>query len=364
MKNISRILRPVAERLRSAVPVRPASPSCPARLLSLALLLATAAPFLASCEKILDIENDPSDAQLVVNAVPQAGKRAFVYFAHTRFFLDPSNNQPLDSAAVTLFVNGSPLGADSVANCKYFFPYTCTEGDTLTLLAAAGSLQATATTYVPYIPTFSNIKLANNDAGHTFRYYQAELDFQDHPGIDEYYNLRVMVRDSGIRYNDWKQDFDTVDTVRATYFMLRTNPEITGDASYSRPMLGYLYTRNFFNDSQIDGRNYHTSINILHLIDTNEVQPFKHEYTVTLESMTYARLRYLIDVSRQGSSNSFFTEQGQVRGNVDGALGIFAGSAKSEITFWPDTLPVVNDPSGPALLPSPEVQRLLAPQRH
>ena len=94
------------------------------------------------------------------------------------------------------------------------------------------------------------------------------------------------------------------------------------------------------------------------------MQPFKHEYTVTLESMTYARLRYLIDVSRQGSSNSFFTEQGQVRGNVDGALGIFAGSAKSEITFWPDTLPVVNDPSGPALLPSPEVQRLLSPRRH
>ena len=60
---------------------------------------------------------------------------------------------------------------------------------------------------------------------------------------------------------------------------------------------------------------------------------------------------------------SFFTEQGQVRGNVDGALGIFAGSAKSEITFWPDTLPVVTDPSGPTLLPPPAVQRLLAPQQ-
>jgi hypothetical protein len=88
--------------------------------------------------------------------------------------------------------------------------------------------------------------------------------------------------------------------------------------------------------------------------------------------MTYARLRYLIDVARQGSSNSFFTEQGQVRGNVDGALGIFAGSAKSEVTFWPDTLPIVTDPSGPNLLVSPsgeplrlspELQRLLAPQR-
>lgn len=296
---------------------------------------------LAGCEKVLEIENDPSAAQLVVNSVPQAGKRAFVYFAHTRFFLDPSNNQPLDSASVTLFVNGNPMAPDSIVNCKYFFPYTCLEGDTLAVEARAGSRLATARTYVPYIPTFSNVQLYNQELGHTFRYYQAEFDFQDHPGIDEYYNLRVMVHDSGIRFNEWLQQYDTVDTVRATYFMLRSNPEITGDASYSRPMLGYIYTRNFFNDSQIDGRNYHTSVSILHLIDTNEVQPFKHEYTVSLESITFARLRYLIDVSRQGSSNSFFTEQGQVRGNVDGALGIFAGSAKSEVTFWPDTLPIV-----------------------
>jgi hypothetical protein len=94
---------------------------------------------MASCEKILDVDNDPSAAQLVVNAVPQAGKRAFVYFAHTRFFLDPSNNQPLDDASVTLYVNGNPLSPDSVANCKYFFPYTCTEGDTLSLQASAAA---------------------------------------------------------------------------------------------------------------------------------------------------------------------------------------------------------------------------------
>lgn len=293
---------------------------------------------LASCEKILDID-EPTDRQLVVNAVPQAGKRAFVYFASTRFFLDPSNIQPLDSTALTLYVNGTAYTPDSVANCKYFFPYTYVGGDSLALDARSGSRQAHAETYVPLVPTFSNVHLYNQDLGRTFHYYEAELDFQDHAGIDEYYNLRVTVRDSGVRFNEWKQEYDTVDTVHATYFMLRHNPEICGDASYTSPMLGYMYTRNFFNDSEIDGHNYHTSVSILHLIDTNEVQPFKHEYTVTLESITYARLRYLIDVSRQGSGNSFFTEQGTVRGNVSGALGIFAGSAKSEVTFWPDTLP-------------------------
>lgn len=301
-------------------------------LLLLALLF-------SSCEKVLDIDDDPSKHQLVVNAVPQADKRAFVYFASSRFFLDPSNNQPLDSVTLTLTVNGTPYAPDSVSNCKYFFPYTYVEGDSLELDATAGSRRAHARTYVPLIPTFSNIKVYDQSTGHTLRYYQAEFDFQDHAGIDEYYSLRLMVRDSGVRFNDWKQKYDTVDTVHSSYFILRGNPEIKGDASYTNPMMGIAYTRNFFNDSEIDGRNYHTEVSVLHLIDTNEVQPFKHEYTISLESITYARLRYLIDVARQGGgSTSFFVEQGSVRGNVEGALGIFAGSSKSEFTFWPDTL--------------------------
>lgn len=302
------------------------------------LLMAVVALF-ASCEKVLDID-EPSEYQLVVNAVPQAGKQAFVYFASSRFFLDPTNDHPLDAASLTLYVNGTRYTPDSVSQCKYFFPYTYVGGDTLELDARAGDRTAHAKTYVPLIPTFSNVKLYDQSTGHTLRYYLAHFDFQDHAGIDEYYNLRVMVRDSGVRFNEWQQKYDTVDTVHATYFMLRGNPEIKGNASYTNPMMGVAYTRNFFNDSEIDGQNYHTEVSIIHLIDTNEVQPFKHEYTVSLESITYARLRYLIDVSRQGGgSTSFFVEQGAVRGNVDGALGIFAGSSKSEVTFWPDTLP-------------------------
>lgn len=310
--------------------------------------------FIFGCEKIIDISEDPSKQQLVLNAVPIAGQRAFVYFAHTRFFLDASNDQPFDEpATVTLYVNGTPYTPDSVAYCKYFFPYTYAEGDSLEVVATVGDRVAHARTYIPKTPTFSNVQLVNNAFGSTFRYYLADFDFQDHADEREYYSLAVAVRDSGVRYNEWEQRFDTVDTVHVSYFMLRSNPEITGDASYTVPMLGYLYTRNLFNDGAIDGRNYHVAMRILNLIDTNEVQPFKHEYTVSLESLTFARLRYLIDVSRQGGGFSFFAEQGQVRGNVEGAQGIFAGCARSKIVFWPDTLAV----SKKALEPLPEEVR-------
>lgn len=297
---------------------------------------------ISSCEKILDIENDPSKAQLVLNAVPTVDRQAFVYFATTRFFLDTSNNQPVDDVSMTLTVNGVPYSTpDSVVNCKYFFPYVYAEGDSLEIDVNAGGRLVHAQTYLPYLPTISNLQLFNNESGSTFRYYLADFDFQDHAGKEEYYNLALTVRDSGVRFNEWEQKFDTVDTVHVSYFMLRTNPEITGEASNSIPLLGYLYTRNLFRDSEIDGQNYHVSMRILHLIDTNEVQPFKHEYTVSLESVTPARYRYIIDVSIQSSSGSFFSEQGQVTGNVDGALGIFAGSALCKFTFCPDTLAMV-----------------------
>jgi hypothetical protein len=297
--------------------------------------------FISSCEKILDIENDPSKEQLVLNGVPSVGLRAFVYFAHTHFFLDPSNDQPFDSpASVTLTVNGVPYTPDSTAHCKYFFPYTYAEGDSLEIDAVVDGRRAHAKTYVPQIPVISNLQLVNNEFGSTFRYYLADFDFQDHGGVREYYNLTLTVRDSGVRYNEWERCYDTVDSVHVSYFMLRANPEITGDAAYTIPMLGYLYTHDMFNDSEIDGQNYHVAMRILHLVDTNEVQPFKHEYTVTLESSTPARMQYLIDVGRQGGSFSFFAEQGQVRGNVEGALGVFAGCARSKFTFWPDTLSV------------------------
>lgn len=300
--------------------------------------------FLLGCEKVLEIEDDPAAKQLVLNAVPQAGDTSFVYFAQTRFFLDTAAEQPVGvPVSMTLSVNGVPCSPDSLSRCRYFFFRPLAGGDSLAIDVDAGGRHVHARTYVPLTPDFSNIKIVKDFDTRTFRYYEVGLDFQDHGGIAEYYNLRVMVRDSGIRYNDWERRYDTVDTVHATYFLLRSNPAITGDASYSSPMMGYLYTRNFFNDSEIDGQNYHLAIDIVHLVDTNEVvdsvHTFKHEYTVCLESVTYARLRYLIDVSRQGSSGGFFSEQGAVRGNVEGALGIFAGSAKSEVVFWPDTLP-------------------------
>ena len=91
----------------------------------------------------------------------------------------------------------------------------------------------------------------------------------------------------------------------------------------------------------------------------NDTQEFKHWYTITMESITPARMRYLISVARANSLGSFFAEQSQAYTNVTGALGIFAGSAKWTHTFQADTLISFDTPDIPVIIPS----KLPLPQR-
>lgn len=303
---------------------------------------------LVSCEKVIEIDDDPAGAKLVLNGLPSPDRRAFVYFAHTRFFLDPSNDQPVSGAQLTLSVNGVPYAPDSVSRCRYFFPYTYAEGDSLAIDVTTPLGSVHGQTYVPYTPLLTDISVAGR-SGASLRFYRANFTLHDRADLTEYYNLTVSVRDSGLRRNQWRREFDslsrtwvptidTVDTVRATYFLIPNSPGITGDNSFMIPMMGLVYTRNMFVDNAINGQAYPVTLDIINLTDTNEIPPFKHEFIIEVQSLTPARLRYLIDVSRQGSSNSFFTEQSTVRSNLEGALGIFAGAAATKFSFDPDTL--------------------------
>lgn len=293
---------------------------------------------LTSCEKTVEID-EPTDRQLVLNAVPSAGHRAFVYFAHTRFFLDSSNYQPVDGANVILTVNGNLMTPDSSSRCRYFFPHTLQEGDSLTIdITALGGHGVHARTYVPYYPAINGMAAANY-ASPSFNFHVLSFRLDDHAGNDEYYSVVVQERDSGMRYNEWGDSLELVDTVHSAMFLVPENPEVTSsDVCPYIPLGGYLYSRLMFMDKHIDGQQYPMQLYIMQTIDTNERPPFKHEYTVTVESVTPARWNYTLSASSQNSMFSYFAEQGQAYGNVDGALGVFAGTAVRRYIFNPDTL--------------------------
>ncbi len=297
------------------------------------LIIAVLATLFVGCEKTLDVE-EPLERDLVLNAVPAAGRQAFVHFAYTRFFLDDNNDQPVSGAVVTLRINDTVRTIDSVVRSKYFFDHLLREDDSLEIDIQAAGRHVHARTYVPLYPVVSNFASAYVPTA-DFNYVLASFDLADHASRDEYYSVVVTQRDSGVRYNEWLERYDTVDTVHSTIFFVPYSDEITAsDVSSYSPLSGRI----MFLDRNIDGQQYQVPLFILQTRDTTEVPPFKHEYMVEVESVTPARFRYILSASSQGGMTSFFAEQGEVYSNVEGALGIFAGSAKRKFVFSPDTL--------------------------
>ena len=306
------------------------------RIITIVITLA-AVLMLAGCEKTVDIE-DAAAHELVLNGVPTPDRRAFVYFAQTRFFLDSSNNQQVVPDNMVLTVNGVPMTPDSVSRCRYFFPCTLQEDDTLTIDISARGREVHAHTYVPRYPDVHNVTAAYF-ASPSFNFHVVNLRLDDRAGVNEYYNVVVTERDSGLRYNAWGDSLELVDTVAATYFLVPYNPEVTSnDVCPFIPLGGYLYSRIMFLDRNIDGQQYPLQLFIMQTIDTNERPPFKHEYMIDVESVTPARWNYMLSAASQNSMYSVFAEQGEAYGNVEGAVGVFAGSASRHYIFNPDTI--------------------------
>lgn len=293
---------------------------------------------LVGCEKVLDIDDNNQQRKLVVNAVPTADQRLFVNFSYTHFFLDNNNSQVVDGAELKMYVNNVAYTPDSVSNCNYFFPVVLAPDDSLRLEATTPRGNVYAETYVPRMPNIDSVRFASF-ASSSFNFYTARFNLHDHANYPEYYNITVMQRDSGERYNIWTRQIDTVDTIRNTYFLIPNNPNITAsDVTPNMPLAGYLYTGLMCTDKRIDGADEQVQLYIMHLTDTNEIAPFKHEYTLRIESATYDRFRYLISVASANSMSSFFAEQAQPYTNISGGVGIFAGTGSLTFRFDPDTL--------------------------
>lgn len=324
------------------------------------IAIALAALFLlGGCEKVLDIDDSDANSIMVLNGVPQAGKRAFVNFTNTHFFLDSVGSHPVDGASVMLYINGAPTLHDSLSSCTYFFPDTLRPLDQVAIDINTPKGNVHAETYVPPFPRIKHGGRTVEWASPTFNLYWAPLRLSDSLGYAEYYNITVSVRDSGMRHEVWADRYRTIDTVSNSYFMFLgdVNDITASDVSPNGAIGDILYSGLMFTDRRIDGRtDYPVNLVIPIFKDTNEVvndtQQFKHWYTVTVESITPARMRYLISVARSNSLGSMLAEQAQPYTNVTGALGIFAGSAKWTYTFYTDTLLRIETPDIPTTMPA------------
>lgn len=288
---------------------------------------------LASCEKVLDFDTE-TERTLVVNGMPSAQKQLFVNLSYSHLFLDANMQHPLTPEDIYIEVNGNRLTPSSTEGCNIFFNYIAQEDDTLAFHMTADGETVEARTYVPKMPVISNMK-SQFDSSLTFNLGLITFDLDDHADIKEYYHINIVERDSGVRYNPRYERYDTIDTIFHTYFLV-LSPELNEGAL----SLENLASRILTTDKNIDGKRCNISLALLMLIDTNEVAPFAHQYTLNIESITYDRYLYLKDIGRSTNSTTSFSEPFSIYTNIKGkAVGIFAGNASKQYHFTFDRPP-------------------------
>jgi len=304
----------------------------------------------SSCEEVISVDPSTSEAMLVLNGVPSSGRQMSVFFAYSRYFLDESNNHPVEGAVVTMEVNGHSYRPDSMVRCNYWFPYTLQDDDTVTVRVDVGGTLVSAKTYVPRMPQVENLVAVVDTSGRVgesmglgaFRLLAIGFDLKDYPNHDDYYCITVDQRDSGSHYRSFFNTCDTVDTTYLTYFVCLDKKLISPDVAAIPGMGDAFFNRLIFADDHIEGKDHRVSLMLLLLRDTTELEPFIHEYTLHVESVTPDRVKYLTDIATATSQLQIFSEPAPVYSNVDGALGIFAGNARRTYPLAPDTLAVTS----------------------
>ena len=283
--------------------------------------------FFSSCEKVIEIDPLDSPSQLVLNGVPSDEKPFFVYFANSHFFLDTSNNHPVSNVDMLLRVNGNEYRPTHADQCRYFFNYIPQEDDSLSIRVQAGDRLVTSSTYVPRMPQISNLAaFINSDS--TFNLLVVNFKVTDPANYPNYYRFGITQRDSGSIYIPYFDYSDTIDTTFNTFFFCFDKALTSPNAAATEALGGYLYTQLLTTDANIDGKTHNASIMVILLRDTNEIQPYIHQYSLSIECVTPDRYRYLQDIDEINSMMSLITEPPEVYSNVNGALGIFAGTAK------------------------------------
>lgn len=302
--------------------------------------------FFSSCEEIIPVDPGTSETQLVLNGVPSAGRQLSVYFAHSRYFLDDNNNHPVDGVTMVIDVNGRSYRPDSVVRCNYWFPYTLREDDTLSIRVDVDGHPVTARTYVPRMPQVENLMAVVDTSGTigeamglgAFRLLAVSFDLQDHPNHEDWYCVTLEQRDSGSHYYNFFDLHDTVDTSYLAYFVCLDKSLTSPDVAAIQGLGDAFFNRLLFSDKRIEGQSHHVGLMLLLLRDTCEIEPFLHEYTLHVESVTPERVRYLTDIATATSMMQIFSEPAGVYSNVEGALGIFSGNARRTYPLTPDTL--------------------------
>lgn len=283
----------------------------------------------AGCEEVMEFDIDEGSRAVVVNALPCADSTLFVNITYSRFFLDNTPFQPVVGADVSMDINGTMYSYSSYADGNYFFGQTLNGGDTLTMhVNIAGREEITGGTRVPYLPNMLNFK-AELDTLQPITAGELSFTLVDDASQRNYYYIYISERDSGCRWNHWEEKWDTIDTIRHSYFSCLDLDISSPEVNSSEGLFGY-FSSLLFTDSLINGQHHEMLISLMLPRDTAE-HPIQRDYTLVVQSLSPEAYRYRLEVAKAGSIEQYFAEPSPIYSNIKGALGILGGISQRVI---------------------------------
>lgn len=281
----------------------------------------------AGCQKVLELDEGMTRQQLVLNGVPSEGQQMSLHFAYSNFFLDTTFNHPVENVDMEVIVNGTSFRPVEIEKCNYKFNYTIQEDDQVSVTIHTPTQCVTAHSYVPRAPILRNLSSRIDSSG-SFNLLRIKFTIEDHPNYNDYYCFTIERRDSGLYHHPIADKYDTIDTVfRNVYFSCFDKDLTQSSVAASEAIGGYFYSQLLTTDKRIDGTNHPTELIVIMTRDTNERKPYLHQFALRVETATPERYNYLSEVASSTSMMQLITEPAPVHGNVENALGLFAGNA-------------------------------------
>lgn len=313
----------------------------------------------ASCEKVVEFDEDETQTLVVMNACAQADSSFSAKLTYSRFFLDGSSFCPINDAQVILNVNGTDYNATtSGQKGEYSVLYKPQPGDSLTLRALIpGRDEVSASAKIPSRLSISDISTSHiYDSANSYydpSWYNVSdniihFKFKLHDRADErnYYRIHVYYRDTLIKdeyYYNYNGSIS--DTVTDTLYRQQSSCEFKiidpaiinastnlGDIFDEGVETGsYEGSNLLFTDERINGHNHeiHLAINIPYLY-CNYLRMLHSYVEVRVESISRDYYLYLATKEKQMNGNeltAIFSEPVRIHCNVKNGLGILGASS-------------------------------------
>jgi hypothetical protein len=310
---------------------------------------------LISCEEIIDFKGADTEPKIVVYSIIHPDSifkvQIGVSYPVTEWDYEPSQ---LPNALVKVFKNGelhetlhyvTPIGEDLPYYRNPFSTfispsYKPVPGNVYSIeVSLSGYSTAISFAELPEkinIISFDTISIKEVvDEYYEMHYLQTSIRFQDPPGKENFYRVRVIQQQGTYNWNKELPYVDTIPIIVSPFYEGMFEPDPIMLPNQDNELFGSSESNRYgiFTDELIAGKEYELKIKMYHQHISIEHKEFAH-YTIDFQSISkemYIHLRSL--AAQKNTEWDIFSEPVIVYSNILNGLGLFGAFESNAFTI-------------------------------